>query len=98
MKVRWVAAAKQDRHDIATYIRKDNPRAAARMDQLFSDAVARLSAYPMIGRSGKIPGTRELIPHESYRLVYEVEGETIWILALVHTARQLPPTNDENSD
>jgi plasmid stabilization system protein ParE len=36
------------------------------------------------------PGTRELIPHESYRLVYEVEGDTVWILALVHTARMWP--------
>ena len=36
-------------------------------------------------------GTRELIPHESYRLVYEIEGTTVWVLALVHTARQWPP-------
>ena len=34
---------------------------------------------------------RELIPHESYRLVYEIERETVWVLALVHTARQWPP-------
>ncbi len=95
MKVRWISAAKQDRQDIATYIRKDNPRAAARMDQLFSDAAARLAAHPMIGRPGKIPGPRELIPHESYRSVYEVEDETVWILALVHTARQWPPVQEQ---
>lgn len=46
------------------------------------------------GRAGKIAGTRELIPHESYRLVYEVEGEIIWVLALVHTARMWPPIRD----
>lgn len=65
--------------------------AAVRMDELFSDAAAKLADFPHIGRTGKIPGTRELIPHESYRLVYEVEGETLWILAVVHTARQWPP-------
>jgi plasmid stabilization system protein ParE len=43
-----------------------------------------------MGRTGLVPGTRELIPHESYRLVYEVEGDTVWILALVHTARMWP--------
>ncbi len=72
------------------YIAADNPRAAARMDELFSDAAARLTDHPKLGRHGKIEGTRELIPHESYRLVYEISGETVWMLALVHTARQWP--------
>ena len=60
------------------------------MDELFSDAAARLIAHPKLGRPGTIHGTRELIPHESYRLVYEISGETVWILTLVHTARQWP--------
>jgi hypothetical protein len=58
------------------------------MDELFSEAAARLAEHPKLGRAGRIAGTRELIPHESYRLVYEIERETVWILALVHTARQ----------
>jgi len=58
--------------------------------QHFSDAADRLDEHPKLGRPGKIPGTHELIPHESYRLVYEIERETVWVLALVHTARQWP--------
>ena len=73
------------------YIAVDNPRAAARMDELFSDAAARLAEHPKLGKQGRISGTRELIPHESYCLVYEIEQETVWILALVHTARLWPP-------
>jgi plasmid stabilization system protein ParE len=61
------------------------------MDELFSEAAARLATYPKMGGTGKISGTRELIPHESYRLVYEIDGGTVWVLALVHTARQWPP-------
>jgi len=64
------------------------------MDQLFSDAAVSLSDFPKRGRHGAVPGTRELIPHESYRLVYEIVGETVWLLALVHTARQWPPLSD----
>jgi mRNA-degrading endonuclease RelE of RelBE toxin-antitoxin system len=30
----------------------------------------------------------------SYRLVYEIDGDTIWILTLVHTKRQWPPLRD----
>lgn len=76
------------------YIAADSPRAAARMDELFSDAVTRLAEHPKLGRPGKIPGTRELILHESYRLVYEIEGKTVWVLALMHTARQWPPVQE----
>ncbi len=61
------------------------------MDKLFSDAVVQLAGFSKMGRTGKIVGTRELIPHENYRLVYEIEDETVWILALIHTARRWPP-------
>ena len=91
MRVVWTPEAQQDRADVWDYIADNNARATARMDVLFSDATARLAEHPNLGRLGKIPGTRELIPHESYRLVYEIERETVWILALVHTARQWPP-------
>jgi addiction module RelE/StbE family toxin len=86
----WTPEAEQDRIDIWEYISADNPGAAACMDILFSNAAARLSAHPMMGKAGKIPGTRELIPHESYRLVYEIEDDTVWVLALIHTARRWP--------
>jgi toxin ParE1/3/4 len=91
MKVLWTLSAEQDRADIVDFIANDNPLAAIRMDELFSAAVGRLAEHPLLGRSGQIPGTRELIPHESYRLVYEVRADTVWILTLVHTARLWPP-------
>lgn len=91
MRVVWTPEAQEDRASIWDTIAPDNPRAAARMDALFSAAAARLANLPKMGPSGKIPGTRELIPHENYRLVYEIEGETVWVLALVHTRQQWPP-------
>ncbi|MES8604989.1 type II toxin-antitoxin system RelE/ParE family toxin, partial [Cutibacterium acnes] len=87
----WTLAAEQDRADIVDFIAQHNPRAAIRMDELFGAAVGRLAEHPLMGRHGQIPGTRELIPHESCRRVYEVQADTVWILVLVHTARQWPP-------
>ena len=66
MKVQWASAAKQDRSDIFDYISLDNPIAAIRMDELFSKAATSLAHQPMLGHTGKIRGTRELIPHENY--------------------------------
>jgi toxin ParE1/3/4 len=94
VKVRWTPEAEQDRREVWDYSVADNPRAAARMDELLGIAAGRLADFPHLGRIREIPGTRELIPHESYRLVYEIDGETVWVLALVHTARQWPPVRE----
>jgi toxin ParE1/3/4 len=94
VKVIWTPEAEQDRTDVRDRIAGDNRLAASRMDRRFGDAAAKLADFPMLGRAGKVPGTRELIPHENYRLVYEIQGDTVWILALVHTARQWPPMTD----
>jgi len=94
VNVRWTASARLDRLDIMDYIAAENPRAALRMDQLFSDAASSLAEFAMRGRPGLVPGTRELFPHEAYRLVYEVDGDTVWILALLHASRQWPPLRE----
>ena len=90
MRIIWTPAAAQDRADIWDYLQAANPRAAIEMDLRFSEAVHRLSDNPLIGRAGIIAGTRELIPHPSYRLVYQTERDAVWIMALVHTARTWP--------
>ncbi len=58
MKIVWTPEAEQDRSAIWEYIAARNPDAAARMDQLFSDAVAQLGDFPLLGRAGEIVGTR----------------------------------------
>ena len=94
MRVVWTPEAVQDRLDIWDYIASDNPFAASQMDELFSHAATRLAEHPNLGKRGTIAGTRELIPHESYRLVYEIKQETVWVLTLVSSARQWPPVKD----
>ena len=91
MRVIWTPEASQDRIDIWNHISAESPAAAIRMDELFNSAADRLATHPLIGKPGLIPGTRELVIHESYRLVYEIEGEGVWLLALAHTARRWPP-------
>ncbi|MGY3172208.1 toxin ParE1/3/4 [Pseudomonas sp. TE12234] len=93
MKIIWTREAAQDRADIWDYLYASNPKAAIDMDNRFSDAISRLAQHPESGPAGIIAGTRELIPHQSYRIVYEQAVNAIWILALVHTSRQWPPEN-----
>ncbi|AMP07457.1 type II toxin-antitoxin system RelE/ParE family toxin [Collimonas pratensis] len=91
MNVHWVCEAEQDRSDILDYIAEQDLAAAIKMDELFSQAARNLAQFPFSGKAGSVPGTRELIPHESYRLLYEIIDDSVWILALVHTAQQWPP-------
>jgi toxin ParE1/3/4 len=94
VKVVWTPEAEQDRDDVWDYIAADSVTAAVRIDELFRDAAEQLADFPESGRIGKIAGTRELIPHANYRLVYEIEGGTVWLLALVHTAQLWPPSRN----
>ncbi|MGF6764763.1 toxin ParE1/3/4 [Paraburkholderia sp. GAS33] len=96
MRVIWTPEAEADRELVWEYIATDSPSAAARMDELFDTAAQRLSEFPELGRLGRIPGTRELVAHENYQIVYEVSGELVWVLALVHTARLWPPLRGDS--
>lgn len=90
MIVIWSPEATQDRYDILDYIAADDPLAAIRMDELFSETADLLANHPFMGKPGIVTGTREWIPHPSYRLIYEVNQDAIFILALVHTSRLWP--------
>jgi plasmid stabilization system protein ParE len=79
VKVVWTPQACRDRG------------AAERVDRIFSEAAASLTTFPNRGRRASVAGTRELIPHDSYRLIYEVVDDAVWVLAIVHTARRWPP-------
>jgi len=95
VKVRWSEDADQDREAILAYIWANSPAAAERMNALFDAAGARLARFPNIGSESAVPGLRDLIPHPSYRLVYEVTRDEIVIHTLIHTKRQWPPIPNE---
>lgn len=65
------------------------------MDELFSAAAASLRDFTGKGKLGQVTGTRELIPHENYRLIYQAENDEVWILALVYVARMWPRSRGE---
>lgn len=91
MAVVWRHAALLDREAIYDYIAADNPQAAAALDSLFVEKIAMLKRFPQMGRPGRVSGTRELLVHDHYRVVYDQAGANIRILRLLHVARQWPP-------
>lgn len=90
MKLFWTPEAIQDRNDIYDYIEADNPVAALALDELFLEKAAQLINHPSTGRLGRIAGTRELVVHQHYLLIYDVVGHLVRVLNVVHAARQWP--------
>jgi toxin ParE1/3/4 len=91
MKVRWTPRALRALTDIHAHIAADNPAAADAMrDRALDHVETKLLFHPMIGRPGRVDGTRESVIHPSYILVYRVTGEVIDILTVRHVAREWP--------
>jgi addiction module RelE/StbE family toxin len=79
-----------DRETIMDFIAQDNPQAALEMDGMFEEKAASLIQNPKLYKSGRLKNTREAIVHSNYLLVYEVSGETITILRVLHSAQAWP--------
>jgi addiction module RelE/StbE family toxin len=95
VKLEWTASAKHDLKGIVGYIWADNPEAAQRMNTRFRAVAKLLADQPYSGRPGILPGTRVFVVHPSYRMVYRIRGETVSIMAVVHTSRQWPSAQHE---
>jgi len=86
----WTPEATQDRDEIYDYIEADNPAAALALDELLAEKAGRLVDHPSLGRLGRVAGTCELVAHQDYILVYDVVGDLVRVLRVLHTARQWP--------
>lgn len=91
MRLVWTRQAHADRKKIREYILQHAPAAALALDELFSEKASLLLDHPNLGRTGRVPGTRELVAHRNYILVYDLSGDAVRVLRLLHAARQWPP-------
>jgi addiction module RelE/StbE family toxin len=89
MRLRWDRRAITDLEAIYAYIAADNPKAAKTVVDRIKKSVSRLSFMPMSARAGVKKGTRILVvPRLPYVVVHRVRGETVDIVAVLHTARR----------
>lgn len=94
-RVEWRSVASDELLSIVRYIAQDNPALARRFDIELRNKVGLLAQYPELGRVGRpiLPGhLRELVVHRHYIVFYRVldKARVVEILAVKHTARQIP--------
>jgi toxin ParE1/3/4 len=91
VRIRWLRRAILDLDEVEAFVARDNPAAAAALIAEIVQAVSLLREQPGIGRSGRVPQTRELVvPGTPYLVPYRVVDGTIQILRVYHGARRWP--------
>jgi addiction module RelE/StbE family toxin len=91
MRVRWLRQALQNLDNIATYIAEDDPAAADDLVAEIEDVVGLLARHALLGKPGRVPGTRELvIAGTPFIVAYRVVPEEVQILRVLHGAQRWP--------
>lgn len=92
MKLRWTRRALGHLSEIRSYIASDSPAAATKVITAIFEAAERLRRFPESGRhAGELSSGRtyrELV-EPPYRVLYEIQSETVFILAVIHGRRDV---------
>jgi toxin ParE1/3/4 len=91
LRIKFTPSARERFLEALTFIHRENPAAAASFRRRAEDVLSRLEDFPESGRIlPEFPDLpfREVIV-EQYRFFYRIKAETIWIVAVWHSA-QLP--------
>jgi plasmid stabilization system protein ParE len=90
-KITWTKSAWIDLEEVADYIGKDSPNYAGAFVREVRDAARSLAYLSERGRTVpefNDPSIRELFVR-SYRLIYQVTMQTVYIVGFIHGARDL---------
>jgi toxin ParE1/3/4 len=90
-RVIWSSKAVEDVDSIATYIARDSPSYAAAVVRQILDATHQLEDNPLTGEiitEGDSLTVRDQLAY-TYRVIYRVDGDTVIVVAVVHTKQLL---------
>lgn len=90
LPVQWLAPARIDLQDVLSYIADRNLSAAESLGEAIEQATSQIPNHPYLYRLGRVAGTRELIVHPNYVVVYRVTTVAIEIIGVLHSRQQYP--------
>lgn len=88
--IRWADEATTDLVEILDYIEQRNATAAQNLHAAIVQSAENLPLMPYLFRPGRVPGTRELVVHPNYIVVYQVGSDAIDIQRILHSRQQYP--------
>lgn len=90
LPISWSAAALDDLDNITDHIAEFDVHAAIGIHVLIEESVLPASDYPYLYKQGRVSGTREIVAHPNYIVVYEVRADHIEVMNVVHARREYP--------
>jgi addiction module RelE/StbE family toxin len=92
----WRPQAENDLLGIIERIWQDNPDRAATFAQEIQDKAERLPEHPELYRVGRRRGTREMVVHPNYIVIYRIikKSKVVEILRVKHVAKKWPVTGE----
>ncbi|MBK5377956.1 type II toxin-antitoxin system RelE/ParE family toxin [Pseudomonas sp. TH43] len=90
MRLVWRPEAHDDRDRIMDRISRDNPVAAADLDEIFESKGEVARQRPTLYRKGKVEGTREIVAASNYIIVYMIKDDCVQVLRIMHARQQWP--------
>lgn len=90
LPVVWLDSAIADLAQIITFIAAENPGAARRLKSRLEAATLPLAEHPYLYPGGRVSGTRELVAHPNYVLVYRVAPAQIEVVSVLHSRQEYP--------
>lgn len=89
--VRWLRQALKNLEQAYDYVADEDGDAAIALVFKIQAATEQLAEFSMLGRVGRVDGTRELvIANTSYIVIYRVKGNAVEILRVLHTSKRYP--------
>ena len=86
----WRVSARDSLASIIFHISEHDPPAARRMRQLIEASILPAAEHPYLFRAGRVSGTREIVAHPNYVLIYCVTDERIEVMDVLHSRQQYP--------
>ncbi len=86
----WRARARDSLEGIIRHIAERNPIAARRLKAVIEESVVPVAEHPYLFRAGRVPGTREVVAHPNYVVVYRVGADRIEVVHVLHARQKYP--------
>lgn len=88
--VKWKESALNDLAEIIDYIEQYNPVASSKLHSQIVHVTENLPQHPYLYRPGRVSGTREIVAHPNYLVIYHINELQIEILQVLHARQEYP--------
>ena len=90
LRLTWRPRASARLANFINYIADRDPAAAEKLRASIYRSIDHAREFPEAYRRGRRPGTREIVAHRNYIVIYRVAGDELDVLTVIHARQKYP--------